>query len=188
MQKYLIFSLILLILTACGGEEDTTPRPWGFARIEIPQKVDYSKFSNTTCPFTFEYPAMGEITRNQADSCWVDIAFPKYGCKWHISNKDITSTKDKMAHYEDFRKLVYKHSKKASNITELPFKNAQGEGVKFEIYGNVGSPIEVFFSNPKHTMTLDLYFNTAMRNDSLAPVIDFMKKEIEHTMTSLAWK
>ena len=186
MQKHLI--LFLVCLFACGSEEDTTPRPWGFARIELPKKVDYTAFNNTTCPFSMEYPAMGEISRNQADSCWVDIAFPKYGCKWHISHKDIISIQDKMAHFEAFRKLVYKHSKKASNITELPFKNAQGEGVKFEIYGNVGSPIEVFFSNPKHTMTLDIYFNTAMRNDSLEPVIAFMKKEIEHSISTLAWK
>lgn len=188
MQKYILSFFILLTFVACGGEEDTTPRPWGFARIDLPEKVAYKTFSNTTCPFTLDYPAMGEITRNQADSCWLDINFPKYGCKWHISNKDVTSTKDKMAHYEDFRKLVYKHSKKASNITELAFKNAQGEGVKFEIYGNVGSPIEVFFANPQHTMTLDLYFNTAMRNDSLEPVIRFMKKEVEHTISSLKWK
>lgn len=176
------------MISACGGEEDTTPRPWGFYRIDMPQKTAYKTFSNSTCPFTFDYPSIGEVSRDQADSCWTDINFPQYACKWHVSSKDFFTPKDKIAQFEDFRKLVYKHSKKASNITEFPFKNEQGEGIKYEIYGNVGAPIEVFFSNPKHTMTIDVYFNTAMHNDSLAPVIDYMKKEIENTVLSLKWK
>lgn len=90
--------------------------------------------------------------------------------------------------YEDFRKLVFKHVKKASAITDIPVETPYTKGIKYEIYGNVGTPIEVFLHNETYTMTLDMYFFTAQHNDSLAPVIDYMKSQIDHSIRTFRWK
>jgi gliding motility-associated lipoprotein GldD len=184
----MVIALSLFWVGGCTGEEYSAPKPWGFHRIDLPKQTSYKTFENSTCPFTFEYPNSGEITRQSQDSCWADISFPAFNAKWHISHHPVTSTKNRQARFEDFRKLVFKHSKKASTIADTPFESPQGKGMKYEVYGNVGTPLELFFFNEKHTMTLDFYFNTALRNDSLEPVIQYMKKEIDHTMQTFKWK
>lgn len=181
----LVFSTIFL--TNCG-EEASAPKPWGFHRIEMPKLEGYKTFDNGTCPFTFEYPSYGEVSRNQQDSCWVDIAFPYFNCKWHISHQAINDKKDRIALFEEFRKLVYKHSKKVSTITDTPIETQVAKGVKYELYGNIATPIELFLYNDKHTMTLDFYYNTALHNDSLAPITEQMKKDIAHLVESVKWK
>lgn len=178
----------LTLMMGCGESDNNFPRPWGFHRIEIPTSVNYKTFENKPCAFTFEYPDLGEVTRNPEDSCWVDIYFKRYDCKWHVSQKTYANEQERNQQFEDFRKLVYKHAKKASNIPDIPFENTSGKGVKFEVYGNVATPVEIFFYNDKHTMMSTCYFNTAVKNDSLAPIIDFMKKEMDHLMATVKFK
>jgi hypothetical protein len=33
-----------------------------------------------------------------------------------------------------------------------------------------------------------LYFNTALKSDSLAPVIEYLKKDVIHLLNTLEWK
>lgn len=185
--KLLTFTL-LASLFACNSAPEPYARPFGFSRIEIPKETKYKKFDNKTCPFTFEYPEFGTVSRDVADSCWVDIYFPKYDCKWHISHHSVIKGKDRNAQFEDFRKLVFKHIKKASNIPETNLKTANGYGVKYELYGNVGTPVELFFGNDTDVLTNSFYFNTAQKNDSLAPVIDYMKGQMDHFVETVQWK
>lgn len=185
--------ILLIVIGAClgfssCGSENSFPRPWGYHRIEIPETVKHISFENKPCAFTFEYPDLGEISRNPEDSCWVDIYFKTYDCKWHISQKAYRTEQERNQQFEDFRKLVYKHAKKASNIPDIAFENENGKGVRFEVYGNVATPVEIFFHNDKHTLMATCYFNTAVKNDSLAPIIDFMKKEMTHTIGSIKFK
>lgn len=186
---YFLGAILLsgLMVQGCA-EEEAQAKPWGFSRMELPQNFGYKKFENTSCPFTFQYPDFGTITRDNSDSCWADISFPIFEAKWHISHHDISKQKDRQAHFEDFRKLVYKHVKKASAIADYPFENEKGKGMRYELYGNVGAPVEIFFSNDKYTMTADFYLNTALKNDSLDPAIQFMKIEMDKMMESFQWK
>jgi len=185
----LLTIILLASLFACNSAPEPYARPFGFPRIEIPKEIKYKKFDNKTCPFTFEYPEFGTVSRDLADSCWVDIYFPRYDCKWHISHHSVVKgQKDRNARFEDFRKLVYKHIKKASNIPETPLKTQNGYGVKYELYGNVGTPVELFFGNETDVLTASFYFNTAQKNDSLAPVIDYMKGQMNHLVETIEWK
>ena len=166
------------------------PRKMGFPRIDFPKEQTYSSFSNETCPFNFEYPVAGNITRDKNDSCWVDINYPLYDCKWHMSYRNIeTSGKSRSEHFEEFRRLIYKHSKKASQIKESQISFPAGRGVMFEVYGNVGTPAQVFFYDSTETdiMMMSFYFQTAMKNDSLQPVINYMKEEMSHMLETFEW-
>lgn len=185
----LLLTLITLTFSSCE-EYVPYPRPFGFHRIDMPAETSHEKFSNTTCPFTFEYPDFGEITRDMPDSCWVDISFPDYDCKWHLTYRQVSPGKDRHYHFEDYRRLIYKHTKKALQIKESPIAVPGGEGILFEIYGNVGTPAQVFLydSSEKHIMMMSFYLNTALRNDSLQPVIDYMKGEVGHMLQSVSWE
>ena len=181
----------LLLLFAFGCESYTPyPRPFGFPRIELPATTHYEAFENGSCPFTFEYPDFGEITRDQSDSCWVDIFFPPFNSKWHISYRNTGTTgKTRSDLYEEYRTLIYHHTKKADRIIETPISGPTGYGMLFEMYGEVGTPAQFFFSDSAGTQVVmnSFYYRTALKNDSLRPVSAYMKAELAHMIQSLQW-
>lgn len=188
----LVMLVASMIMVGCN-EYTPFPRKFGFHRIELPAQAEraYQTFENEICPFTFEYPAYGVISRASADSCWVDISMPTYDLTWHITYRDIpNSGKSRDQHFEEYRTLIYKHAKKATRIQPTPFAAAAGVGVRFEIDGNVGTPTQVFYhdTTDTHVMMMSFYFQTALKNDSLSPVITYMKEEVDHMVETLRWK
>ena len=182
----------LLTLLACNSYTPY-PRPHGFHRIELPapEARKYRMFQNETCPFSFFYPGEGKISRDLSDSCWVDIDFPQYDLKWHITYRNVEETqKSRSTHFEEYRRMIYKHSKQATQIVPSTFELEAGEGTFFEIYGNVGTPAQVFMydSTEQHVMMMSFYFQTALKNDSLLPVINYMKEEVRNMMDSFEWE
>jgi putative hemolysin len=78
-----------IFLSSCG-EEDYTPKPRGFFRIELPEKKYQSYQSD--CPFTFEYPAYSTIendTKGLSEPCWINLSFPEFKGTLHISYKSV---------------------------------------------------------------------------------------------------
>jgi len=193
MNKTFFFAAALFLLLSSCEEYTPYARQFGYHRIDIPEQAErsYQTFDMASCPFSFEYPSFGTITRSSADSCWTDIKMMPYDLKWHITYRDVASTeKDLPTHFEEYRRLIYKHTKKATRIQETPISGPKGSGTFFEIYGNVGTPAQVFFadSSESQVMMMSFYFQTALRNDSLRPVIDYMKEEVIHAVNSLEWK
>jgi len=54
--------------------------------------------------------------------------------------------------------------------------------------GEVPSQFQFHVSDStQHFMRGALYFKTATQNDSLAPVIDYLKRDIIHLLSTLRW-
>lgn len=188
----MILALCMGLLTGCYTYEPY-PRPLGYHRIDIPSSTDrkHETFQNENCPFTFEIPSGGVLTRDNADSCWVDINFPRYNIKWHIGYREVDEKqKNRAAHFENYRRLIYKHTQKASRINELPVSGPNGYGIMFEVYGNVGTPAQLFFSDSAgtHIAMLSMYYRTAEKNDSLMPITNYMKEEMQHMVETMTWE
>lgn len=182
----LVFSL-LIFLYSCSN--DTTPRPWGYHRLILPEHK-YKLYDNPNCPYKFEIPVYGQVLNEDNDSCFLDIDFPQFGARWHITTRDYAREKTNVLDaYEDYRELVYKHSKKATEIREHILERKNGIGTFFELYGEVPTSAQFFFSDStRFAMITSLYFKTATKNDSLKPVIDFMKKDLMHLIETIQWK
>lgn len=184
-NKVILF-ISLFLWVSCN--EIPSPKLPGYPRILFPEH-EYQLFNSPQCPFTFEYPKLAVIGDRRIDSCWVDLDIPKYQCKFHITYKPINQKVTFSSAYEDYRRLIYKHSQKASEIVETPLKFKQGIGTFFEIYGEVPTSAQFFFSDSTHHAVMcSFYFETALKNDSLKPVIDYFKKDIKHLIQSIRWK
>ncbi len=190
---FLPLLLTALLGMACGDDYVPTPRPHTYPRIDLPAPAtrSYTTFQRETCPFRFEYPPDGEVVRLEDDSCWVSIRFDRYDLTWHITYRSIPeSGKDKGAHFEDFRRLVYKHSKKSSRIEENVFELKHGSGFLFEIYGEVATPAQIFFADPsgEELVIMSFYYQDATTRDSLQPITQYMKQELNHALRTLRWE
>lgn len=185
-----IFGLLLLwaVLNACRQAE--VPRPVGYFRIDFPEKSYRS--CDSTLPYRFEYPVYGIICRDtakDAEPYWINIEFPAYKGKLHISYKQIH--RNLASYIEDTRKLAYKHTIKADAIDEILIRNdsVRVYGLIYDIKGNAASSMQFFLTDSvRHFLRGALYFSSQPNKDSLMPVLDFFKADVNHFIQTLRWK
>ncbi len=187
MKKYTIFFLLIIV---CSCRQQETPRPLGYFRIDFPEKQ--YRICDSTLPYIFEYPTYGVIqqdTSKNAEPHWINIVFPNYNGKLHLSYKKI---KGNLAQYiEDSRKLAYKHTIKADAIEETIIKNDSSRvyGIFYNIKGNVASSVQFFLTDSQQNFLRGaLYFNAQPNKDSLMPVVNFFKTDVEHFIQTVRWK
>jgi gliding motility-associated lipoprotein GldD len=92
---------------------------------------------------------------------------------------------------EDAHKYVYKHSVKADGIGESAYQNPEKHvyGILYEIKGNTASSVQfVLTDSVRHFFRGALYFNNVPNKDSIAPMSDYVKRDIEHLMESFEWR
>ena len=195
LPKYIgeFFCLVAICMGMISCQQNQAvplPRPYGYPRMELPKSYGYARFAGKDCAFSLAYPDFGEIARYREDSCWVDIYFPPFDATWHVTYRDIRKGKGRDFSQEEYRSLVFKHSKKASNILTSPIRFPNGYGDFYEVYGNVGTPSQVFFSDSldQHLVMASFYYNQTLQNDSLRPATNFLKKELKKMAESISWK
>lgn len=187
---------ILLLLASCMlfsscGEENYTPKPRGFFRIDLPEK-EYQNYQSD-CPFSFDYPIYSDIendTKNLAEPCWLNLNFPKFKGTLHLSYKAVHGN---VAEYlNDARELTNKHIAKAAAINEIPiiYPDKNVYGLIYDVEGSgAASPVQFFVTDSsKHFVRGALYFTVRPNNDSLQPVIKFIKEDIDRFVDSFEWK
>jgi gliding motility-associated lipoprotein GldD len=185
--KGILLSLFFIML-ACQNSQQ--PKPRGYFRITLPEK-QYTE-TDSTLPYTFEYPEYAKVIPDKGynqGSYWINLVFPRFNAQIHLSYKSINNNLYQIL--EDNRELAFKHSVKADAIKERLFQSPEKNvyGILYEIRGNTASPIQFFATDStQHFLRGSLYFNTTPNKDSIAPVLDFIKTDIEHLMETIAWK
>ncbi|MCS6904745.1 MAG: hypothetical protein RML72_01335 [Bacteroidia bacterium] len=190
LKSYFQYFIVLLVSSSFLScqEGAVTPKPRGYHRIIFPKR-EYKKFENENCPFTFEYPAFGQLELNRIDSCFLNIYFPQFQSRWHITSRFFDGKKVTFDYtIEDHRAVVYHHSQKGV-IYEKRLVTPYGFGKLYELEGEVPTYAQVYFTDSsRYAFLAHCYFNTSQKNDSLAPIIQFLKHDIRHLITTLRWK
>jgi gliding motility-associated lipoprotein GldD len=180
----------LMIFSSC--EKTYTPRPVGYNRLILPEQ-SYRSFPDTL-PYRFEYSKYARLlddTSRISERYWVEIYYPDLKANVHITYKRINGNQKLLKEYlNDAYTLTAKHQIKAHAIDEAIVTTPSGKtAVIAELEGEVPSQFQFTMTDSsKNFLRGALYFNTRVQNDSLAPAIDFMKKEIMHIINTLEWK
>ncbi|MEZ5198570.1 MAG: gliding motility lipoprotein GldD [Bacteroidales bacterium] len=188
-RLFILASLLLLLTVSC--DQEYYPKPMGYFRIDLPEKT-YNKF-DTTFPYSFEYPSYSIILPDddpKAEPYWINMFFPGFKGTLHISYKIVDGNLNE--YLEDTRTMVMKHIPKASAIEnkEFIYGKATVYGLTYSISGvSAASPYQFYLTDStKNFVRGALYFNVVPNNDSLAPVIDFLKEDINHMIETFKWK
>ncbi len=188
----ILFSVILYLF-AVSCDSNYTPLPRAYFRIELPDK-DYRDF-DTTFPYRFTYPVYARVipdTRPNAEDWWADIYFPDFKGSLHLSYKVIYDDDALNSYIEDHRSFVNRHIPKATGFQERIYTHDENQvyGILYMIHGReAATPLQFYLTDStRHFLRGSLYFNVTPNNDSLAPVIDFLKEDIMVLIESLEWK
>ena len=188
-RKYSLYltGLCLLGVTAC--KEDFTPKPKGYNRIDLP--IPQYQPLQEKHPYTFEYSVYSKILKDSSRTAlphWINVFYPRYQANIQITYRPLNNDpKTLNALLEDARTLTIKHQIKAEAIEGAIITTPKGLRVSVaELYGEVPSQFQFYVTDStKHFFRGALYFRTATANDSLAPVIDYIKKDISHMLNTL---
>jgi gliding motility-associated lipoprotein GldD len=129
-------------------------------------------------------------TRPTSEPFWVNIDFPQFNGKIHISYKPVNNNLTQ--YLEDARTFVLKHIPKADAIDDSLVYRPEDKvyGLVYYIDGMQAASSCQFFvtDSSTHFLRGALYFNVTPNNDSLAPVIGFIQEDIRHMIKTFKWK
>lgn len=196
----LFFALCLLFFvffqTACE-EYTPVPKPRAYPRVVYPEKV-YKPFDASYCNFTFEMPAYATLEKDTVffdekpkDECWFNLDVKQLNAKIYCSYNPINSRKDFDELVSDAFAMTNKHNIRASYIDEKQVHRPDDKvyGIVFNVDGAAASSYQFFLTDStRNFLRGALYFNTQTRPDSLAPVISFMKKDLDKLVETLKWQ
>lgn len=160
-------------------------------RLELPQKAcdNYDSLRN----FSFAKPAYARIVPDldrpdQTD--WFNMEFPAMNATLHVSYKQVKGNlKD---YIDDAHTMAMKHLPKASMIRDslIIRPEAKVYGLVYEIGGRgVASPLQFYLTDStRHFVRASLYFNFRPNNDSIEPVIRFLRSDVIHMIETFGWK
>jgi|SRR3954469_9892666 gliding motility-associated lipoprotein GldD len=189
----LTLSLFLFfIFPSCGSDEEEViaPKPHAYFRIDFPKK-EYKNYSGD-CPFSFDIPVYTDIKVDKdtyAEPCWLFLDFPSYKGRLHLTYKSVDGNINK--YLEQTYDMASRHQIKASGIEEMQVsrKAANVYGLIYNIEGNAASSTQFFLTDSVHHFIRGaLYFFEAPNADSTKPVVEFIRKDIQHLIETFKWE
>ena len=154
-------------------------------------------FDTTLCSFGFRYADFNKIVKDSfkfegkpADPCWFDLRSKDLNTSLHCSYYNINDKKDLSSLIDDAFNLAGKHNVKANYRKETIIENKYGvKGILFDIEGPVASPTQFYLTDEKnHFFRASLYFNSKVNPDSTAPILTFVKQDIDTLIATFRWK
>jgi len=190
--KFLLAIISLIsgtLLSSCQG--DYLPKPLGYNRLVLPEH-DYVALPDSL-PYAFEYSKHAILLKDTSrinEKFWIEIYYPSLKSNIHITYKEVPNKKVLKEFLDDSYTLTSKHQIKAYAINEVITKTPSGKtAVIAELEGEVPSQFQFTVTDStKNFLRGALYFNTKVANDSLAPAIEYMKKDIMQLINTLEWK
>ena len=178
---------VTILFYSCSGH---IPKPYGYYRINLPEH-HYERFEEYG-DFVFDLStnAVVEHVPNAATGRWFNIYYPDFDATIFCSYSPMNPSK--LAEFsEDSRKFVYKHAVKADAITGTLFSKPEDKvyGIFYNLEGNVATPIQLTLTDStSNFFRASLLFNSVPNQDSIAPILNYIKADIKQLMESFRWK
>lgn len=166
------------------------PKPYGYYRIALPDQT-YSIWSEKGVPYSFALNDAARVVHRNDDNeqYWIDVEYPSLNASIHCSYKPVQGNLGKLS--DDAYHFVMNHAVMASAIPEHEYMNdeARTYGLLFDLQGNTASAVQFYLTDSIHHFFRGaVYTNCVPNQDSLAPVIEFMRGEAVTLMETLRWQ
>ena len=183
--------VIACIAVSCDHQESYLPKPRGYFRIDLPEKA-YVKV-DTIERYSFECPKYAQVTPDPYspdEKNWVNIEMPEFKGSIHLTHKSVNGNLGE--YLEDVHTMVTKHLQKANGVRDSLIVNEAHKvyGLFIEMDGKgVATPMQFYLTDStKNFVRGALYFNFKPDNDSMQPVINFIREDIDHMVNTFEWK
>jgi gliding motility-associated lipoprotein GldD len=191
LTNFCLFILVVFFgFSAC--EQTYFPKPKAYNRINLPER-SFQALPDTF-PYSFFYSSYAELSRDsfpKAGRYFINLYYPRFDASIQITYKDLTRPENDIQKLlTDAFELTMKHNARAYSIEENLMVMPSGQVASLaDISGEVPTQFQFFTTDTTHHFFRGaLYFNTAEKNDSLMPIIDFIKIDVVEMLNTLNWK
>ena len=181
-----IYLPLVLLLAAC---QEYSPKPAAYPMVEVPDKS--YEWVNPDCAFAFEIPSYAELKpARSGGECWFDLNYLPFDATLHLSYRKVNGTESLDSLMEDSYQLAFKHISRAEEIIEKEFTDSNGNyGMIYDLEGRTATPFNFYITDKSsHFIRGSFYFNQKTKRDSVAPIYQFLKKDIYRSIRTLEWK
>ena len=187
----LVVLLIACITMSCDRQSGYLPKPRGYFRIDLPEKA-YTKV-DTIERYSFDCPQYAFVTPDlysPDEKNWVNIEMPEFKGSIHLTHKPVNGNLGE--YLEDVHTMVTKHLQKANGVRDSLIANEEHKvyGLLIEMDGKgVATPLQFYLTDSTRNFVRGaLYFNFVPDNDSMQPVINFIREDIDQLINTFEWK
>ena len=189
MKRFFPLAFLVLVCFAC--ETNWLPKPPGYNRIDLPRH-EYNQLEEGY-PYQFDFSTQSQVEAdsfNLSEKEWINLNYKILGAKVHLTYKKIDENTDFQVLSNDAFNLTAKHQIKAYGIEEVVILTPNGySAVVAELTGEVPTQFQFFVTDSTtHFLRGALYFNTALKNDSLAPIIEYIKIDLAHLINTVTFE
>ena len=183
-------------MVSCGRA--TAPKPYGYYRITVPDTAyipfeDYPlstfNFQFSTYPYTFALSQNAQVQPRADEPYWINIYYPALDATIHCSYKPVQHNLRELTN--DALEFVYRNASFANAIPEREYSHpeAQVYGVLFDLEGNTASSCQFFITDStRNFFRASVYCNCPPNADSLAPVYNYLRKDVIRMVETFEWK
>ena len=167
------------------------PKPYGYVRLTMPDSC-YADAVPKGYPYRFDVSCHAEVrpvSDEQGGQYWIDLHYPALNATVHCSYQPVRGNLRELT--DDAIRFVYRHSSHASSIPEQGFVHAEARvyGVLFDLEGNTASSMQFFGTDSvRHFFRAAAYCDCVPNADSLAPVYDYLHKDVVRMVESFEWR
>jgi gliding motility-associated lipoprotein GldD len=185
---WIILSFVLIACCACN--KVSTPKPYTYFRIATPDTAYLpfvSQFPNY--PYTFDLSRNAVAQPVDNEPYWVNLYYPDLDATIHCSYKPVRRNLRELTN--DALDLVYRNANFASAIPEQGYSHPEARvyGVLFDLEGNTASSCQFFVTDSvHHFFRASVYCNCHPNADSLAPVYNYLRKDVIRMVETFEWK
>ena len=190
--------VVACTLIACGSP--SSPKPYAYFRITTPDTAyipfeDYHPSTLNVKPSS--YPYTFALSRNALvkprtdvdEPYWINIYYPDLDATIHCSYKPVHHNLRELTN--DALEFVYRNASHATSIPEREYARPEANvyGVLFDLEGNTASSCQFFVTDSTHNFfRASVYCNCPPNADSLAPVYEYIRKDVIRMVETFEWK
>ena len=187
-QKIVPVLLLVMAMVSCG--KATAPKPYGYYRITVPDTA-YTDFASLYLryPYSFALSQNAQVQPRADEPYWINIYYPALDATIHCSYKPVQHNLRELTN--DALEFVYRNASFANAIPEREYSHpeAQVYGVLFDLEGNTASSCQFFITDStRNFFRASVYCNCPPNADSLAPVYNYLRKDVIRMVESFEWK
>ena len=193
LNKSILLCAIFLTMGCTNSSNETyVPKPKGYQRIDLPPHA-YQDLPDEH-PYQFRISKYARVLPDSfapSEPHWIFVDYPKHKANIQLTYKQVRNNPKLLAEYiDDSYKLAAKHQTHATAIQEQIITTPNGYTVTlFRLLGDVPSPYQFYTTDSvRHFLRGSIYFPAANKNDSIAPVVTYIKTDMLEMINTLRWK
>lgn len=186
----LFLGLVFLSCVSCA--KVSTPRPYGYYRIGLPD-TSYVPFEQQYphYPYTFALSQNAQVKprSEEGEHYWINLYYPAFDATVHCSYKPVHNNLRELT--EDALEFVYRNASFANAIPEREYSHPEVNvyGVLFDLEGNTASSCQFFITDSiHHFFRASVYCNCSPNADSLAPVYQYLRTDVIKMVETFEWR